>query len=251
VDEAELGHRRSQMGRSARSFVTAGPDAISEQAEGYWLALSGAPSPDLNVGFVDSGDPSVLSYALQRTEQSGFPSLFALAGQCREAKLGPSWQHVGEMPLMARSLDGRDMSLDSRVRQADADDFDVVSELSAEGFGLSREISDVVAGLVRLDDSTDKIWLLIADGRAVSTVLTSIVDDAMCIWSMSTPERFGRRGYARALLGDVLLRARTDGVGLGLLGATPAGKPLYDSTGWTTLESWKIFTNADSAQFTG
>ena len=101
MDEAELGHRRSQMGRSARSFVTAGPDAISEQAEGYWLALSGAPSPDLNVRFVDSGDPSVLSYALQRTEQSGFPSLFALAGQCREAELGP---HVFDAPHQEGTL---------------------------------------------------------------------------------------------------------------------------------------------------
>jgi len=251
VDETELAIRRSQMGRSARSFVTPGPDAVSEQAEGYWLALSGAPSPDLNVAFVDSSDPAVLAHALQRTERSGFPSLFSLAGPCRDAELGPPWQHVGEMPFMARPLDGENLRLDSRVRQAGADDFDVVGELAAEGFGLSREVADVVAAVVRLDSSTEKIWLLIADGRAVSTVLTSIVDDAMCIWCMSTPERFGRRGYARALLGDVLLRAQTDEVRVGLLGATPAGKPLYESTGWTTLESWKILTNAGSAQFTG
>lgn len=251
MDETELVIRRSQMGRSARSFVTPGPRAISEQVDGYWLALSGAPSADLNVAFVDSGDPAVLAHALQRTERSGFPSLFSLAGPSRDADLGPGWQHVGEMPLMARGLDGESLGLDSRVRQAGAEDFEVVSELAAEGFGLAREVAEVVSEVARRDSSTDKIWLLIAEGRAVSTVLTSIVDDAMCIWCMSTPARFGRRGYARALLGDVLLRAQTDRVRVGLLGATPAGKPLYDSTGWATLESWRIFTNANSAQFAG
>jgi len=251
VDQAELVHRRSQMGRSARSFVTPGPGAISEQDEGYWLALSGVPSPDLNVGFVDSSNPSVLAYVLDKTEQSGFPCLFTLAGACREADLGPAWQHVGEMPFMARLLEGEHMALDSRVRQAGADDFEVVSELAAEGFGLPREVSDVISGVVRLDSSNDKIWMLVDEGRAVSMVLTSVVEDAVCIWCMSTPERFGRRGYARALLGDVLLRAKSDEVHVGLLGATPVGKLLYDSTGWTTLEAWKVFTNADSAQFTG
>jgi hypothetical protein len=43
--------------------------------------------------------------------------------------------------------------------------------------------------------------------------------------------------------------AAADGVRVGLLGATPAGKPLYDATGWTTLEDWQIFTNRESAQF--
>jgi hypothetical protein len=249
MDEAELVIRRSQMGKSARSFVTAGPAALDELAAGYWLALSGAPSPDLNVAFVDSGDPTVLAHALRVTEGSGYPSLFVLAGDCRDSDLGGQWQHVGEMPFMIRDLYGDDLRLDSRVRQAGVDDFEVVSQLAAEGFGLDRQVADVVAGLVRRHDSTDKIWLLDVDGQAVSTVLTSTVDDAMCIWCMATPERFGRRGYARALLGDVLVRARTDGVGVGLLGATPAGKPLYDSTGWATLESWRIFTNAGSAQF--
>ena len=39
------------------------------------------------------------------------------------------------------------------------------------------------------------------------------------------------------------------GCTVGLLGATPAGQPLYESTGWTTLEPWDIYVNGDSAQF--
>lgn len=36
---------------------------------------------------------------------------------------------------------------------------------------------------------------------------------------------------------------------VGLLGPTPARTPLYDTTGWSTLEDWEIYANDDSAQF--
>jgi len=66
---------------------------------------------------------------------------------------------------------------------------------------------------------------------------------------MGTPQRFGRRGYGKAILASVLDTAREDGAVLGLLGATPAGLPLYEATGWQTQETWDLFTDATSAQF--
>lgn len=38
-------------------------------------------------------------------------------------------------------------------------------------------------------------------------------------------------------------------VAVGLLGPTPARTPLYDATGWSTLEDWEIYANDHSAQF--
>ena len=46
-----------------------------------------------------------------------------------------------------------------------------------------------------------------------------------------------------------MARAAADGVSVGLLGATPAGKPLYDATDWTTMQDWQIYTTSESAQF--
>jgi predicted acetyltransferase len=66
---------------------------------------------------------------------------------------------------------------------------------------------------------------------------------------MATPPQHARRGYARALLAAVLHHAREDGATLGLLGATPAGFPLYDATGWSTHETWDLYTDAVSEQF--
>ena len=189
MDEAELSVRRSQMGRSARAFLVCGRRPVQNQGPGYWVALSGAPSPDANMALVDSNDSAVLASALRQVEDSGFPTLFMLAGPGRRRELGTSWRYVGDMPFMARALAGTDQLADRRVRQARLDDFDVVSELVASSFGLTQEIGDVVAEILKLGDDAVKIWLLIDDERAVSTVLTSIVEDAVCVWCMGTPPR--------------------------------------------------------------
>ncbi len=245
MDEAELATRRSQMGRSVLAFLPTDLQAtVGERAPGYWLAFSGAPSPEVNVVLVDSGDPAVLAHALDRAERSGLPVLFMLAGACRDSDLGTCWQQVGDMPFMMYAFEGGQPVQDSRVHQAGAGDFEAVSQLLADGFGLTRQVADLVAGIAKLRDADARIWLLVDDGSPVSTVVTSSVDDAECVWCMSTPERFARRGYARSLLAHVLSEARGRGAAVGLLGATPAGKPLYDATGWTTLESWQVFTNA-------
>ena len=249
MKEAELSLRRSQMGRSARSFLVAGRRSVQDQGPGYWVALSGAPSPEANMALVDTSDRAVLAAVVRRVQDSGLPTLVVLAGAGRDGEPGTGWQHVGDMPFMALALGGQQLRPDGRVRQAGVDDFGVVSELVASAFNLTREVADAIAGILELEDAAGKIWLLVDEAGAVSTVLTSIVDDAVCVWCMGTPARFARRGYGRALLTDVLLREKLEGASIGLLGATPAGKALYDATGWTTLEQWQLFLRAESAQF--
>ncbi len=151
---------------------------------------------------------------------------------------------------MAADLTGEHLRADRRVRRAGSEDFDAVGELIAEAFGLGREDADVCARVLLVEDEDEmSIWLLEEDGQPVSTVTTVPVDEAVCVWCMATPSRLGRRGYGRALLGDVLLRAREAGASVGLLGATPSGQPLYEATGWETLEGWQLYLNAKSAQF--
>jgi GNAT superfamily N-acetyltransferase len=119
-----------------------------------------------------------------------------------------------------------------------------------EAFGLAIDVMyDVIAGVLS-GANGPKIWILVDGDVPVSAVLTSIVDDAVTIWCMSTPERFARRGYGRAILAHTLSQAKSEGAAVGLLGATPAGKPLYDATGWFTVEQWQMFANEESAQFT-
>ncbi|MGA2803588.1 MAG: hypothetical protein ABSF89_04240 [Acidimicrobiales bacterium] len=248
MDEAELSLRRSQMGRSARSFLVAGSRCVESQGPGYWVALSGAPSPDANMALVDTSDPAVLAAVVGQVQDSGLPTLIMLAGSGRRGEIGTGWQNVGDMPFMAIALVGAHLRPDGRVRQAGIDDFDTVSELVADSFSLTRDVADFVARILEVGDAAGKIWLLVDGAQAVSTVLTSVVDDAVCVWCMGTPARFARRGYGRGLLNDVLHKAQLEGASIGLLGATPAGKPLYEATGWATLEQWQLFLNTGPAQ---
>jgi GNAT superfamily N-acetyltransferase len=251
VDEAELARRRSQFGRSCRSLLANSPRSLGAQGPGFWIALSGAPSPDLNMVLVDSPDAATLAHAMTTVQQAGLPTLFMLAGKCRDEDLGRSFTEAGEMPFMFSGLGEGQLRKDGRVRQARPDDRDAFAGLISESFEFDRSVADLMARTLELPDDVAQVFFFWEGDTPVSTVLTSIVDDAVCVWCMATPPRHARRGFARALLGDVLARARDDGARVGLLGATPAGKPLYDATGWITLETWRVTTNAVSAQFAG
>ncbi|MGA3353070.1 MAG: GNAT family N-acetyltransferase [Acidimicrobiales bacterium] len=251
MDEAELARRRSQMGRSCSSFLACGPGSVGDQGPGYWVALSGAPSPDLNVALFDTTDPATIERAMRRVEEAGLPTFVMQAGAGLGVDLGPRWHHVADMAFMAFALDDRPLRADSRVRQARHAERGVFNDLLADAFGLENDVAAVVGRVLEADDGTGQAWLLVEGGVPVSTVLTSIIDDAVCVWCMATPARYARRGFGRALLADVLSRAKASGAAIGLLGATPAGKTLYDATGWTTLEQWRISTNADPAQVAG
>lgn len=250
MEEVELSLRRSQMGRSTQGWVQhAGPRAVGELGAGHWLMLSGAPSPDVNMALVHDGVSATLADTQHTVETAGYPSLFMLAGRSQGADLGSGWQRAGAMPFMCSDIGGKHLDADPRVRRATDSDFDAVGDLLADAFGLTREVSDVCARLVQVEQDALRVWLLTEEGQPVSTVTTGIVDDVVCVWCMATPQRFGRRGYGRSLLAHVLLRAREQGTSIGLLGATPAGQPLYEATGWQTLEEWELFLNAESTQF--
>jgi predicted GNAT family acetyltransferase len=251
VYRTELERLRSLMGQSLREWGMQ-PGGLGEVGDGYWAVLSGAPSPDVNVALVWSAAPHALQAALDLIAQVGAPALINLAGDAKGATLTDEWQQVGSMPFMAVDLTATPTAADPRVRRAAADDLATVVGLLAESYGMQTEIATVAVKPVLEGAGAAArmtFWLLEDDDVAVSTVMTAQVDDIVSVWCMGTPERFGRRGYARALLAHVLdVALRQDGA-FGLLGATPAGKPLYDATGWQTLEEWQLFVNAESMQF--
>jgi GNAT superfamily N-acetyltransferase len=164
-----------------------------------------------------------------------------------------SWQAVGTMPFMHADLAKVPQGPDPRVRRAGPDDVEVAVALLAEAYGMDAAVAriavePVLTGLTE-GASDMRFWLLAQDGVPVSMVLDARAGDVVTLWCMGTPPRFGHRGYGRSLLGHVLDAARQDGVTAGLLGATPAGLPLYEATGWRSVEEWRLFLSATSAQF--
>jgi predicted GNAT family acetyltransferase len=248
----EVARRRTQMGEAISGWGAI-PGAVSEMSDGHWVLLSGAPSPDLNLVLVHSSDEKVLEEALATVDRVGAPALVCLAGEASEQGMGSSWQAVGTMPFMQADLAEVPQGADQRVRVAGPDDVEVTIALLADAYGIDPAVArvavePVLTGLTN-DTASMRYWLLVEGGLSVSTVLDARAGDVITLWCMGTPQRFGRRGHGRALLAHVMNAARQDGMTVGLLGATSAGKPLYDATGWRTVEEWRLFVNAASVQF--
>jgi GNAT superfamily N-acetyltransferase len=216
-----------------------------------WLLLSGVPSPDVNMAVVHDEDPAVLADALREIDAIGTPALVMLAGPgtARAGDLTEPWLNVGEMPMMSIDLEAAPRRPDARVRRAGPADRGAVMGLLAEAFQMAPEVVEVCAGPLERPTGTMAVWVLEEDGETVSTVTTARAEEVVSLWCMATPERHARRGHGRALLAAVLDHYAAEGARTGLLGATPAGLPLYEATGWQHVEPWMIFTNAVSAQF--
>ena len=241
MNEFELARHRHQMGRSLELLSRAGPRPHCEHGPGFWMACSGVASPDANVALIETDDAATRRHVLEAIRESELPVTVVLAGPGLAVDLGEDWRHVGDMPLMEISLAAREFARDGRVRAASETDVDAISELLASAYSISRDESNAVAAFAATGSTEGTMWLLV-DQYPVATAFTAILNDAVCIWSLATPQRYERRGYARALLDDVLSRARDASARIGLLGATPAGAPLYLRNGWRTIETWRLFT---------
>jgi GNAT superfamily N-acetyltransferase len=251
MDSVEVARRRRQMGESLADWAAIS-GSVHALGQGYWAYLSGLPSADTNMGLIHGSDREEFANLLAMIDDVGAPTLLLSAGagvQLAE-QLGAGWSHVGAAPFMAIELAAGTQQGDERVRQATDADVYLAAELMADAFVLPRAVcKPLVHATVHASIGPMAVWVLEDNGEAVSTAITSWVDDAVTIWCMATPARFTRRGYARALLAEALLHAYSYGARVGLLSATPAGRPLYEATGWQTLEDWKIHTNGASAQF--
>lgn len=243
MQTAELDRRRRQIGESIQDW-----GAIAEVGDGYWVALMGMASADANVALLSTREPRAAARVLALIEQAQVPALVLLAGDATTAGLPSPWQGVGSMPFMAGDLAGMTLATDERVRRGTRDDLDAMTGLMSDAYGIEQEVARGCIGAT-LSGEGMAMWLLEDDGVPVSCGMTARHEDAVSVWCMSTPERFGRRGYGRAVLAHGLAVARADGAEVGLLGATAAGEPLYLSTGWHALEQWSVLVNSASAQF--
>jgi GNAT superfamily N-acetyltransferase len=248
MDQHELSLRRTQMGRVCAAL--AGGINMEYQVEaGWWLALTGAPSPDLNMAFLYQPDSAALSEVLRRIAARGCPAFVMLAGEGRslERELPDGWVSVGTTPMMAVDLTTTATAPDPRVRLARVDEAELLTALVAESYGMPRQIAAVAMAPLARGDSGLQVWLLEDDGEVVSTISTVRCEDSVSLWTMATPVRFGRRGYGQALLAGVLHHARDEGAKIALLHASPAALSIFESTGWRTEDVWTVFTNHTSA----
>jgi GNAT superfamily N-acetyltransferase len=243
VYPAELFQRRTQMGISIQPWVHAnGSRATGEVTTDYWMVLTGSPGPEGNMALVHDGIRSTLEMVQKRLDAAGYPCLLMMAGYPAPYSLAPPWRSLGRLPFMSLDLPKAQFAPDVRVRRADDEDYESVVQLVTDSNSFGREVAEVGVAILREEVGSPIIWLLHDNGVPVSTVSSAVVGDAVCIWSMATPPRYRKRGYGRAVLSHALHHAyECRGAVHGLLAASPAGKPVYDATGWLVVEEWQMY----------
>lgn len=233
---------REQMGISLRSWVVS-PDMDHEIHAGSWHFLSGIPSPAVNMAMVYDDDPAVMDRTLKAITDLHIPAVLFLAsnGKSLAKDLSETWKKITLFTLMTKELYAHAREFDQRVSLASVSDSENVAQLLEESFNVDPGTYKFVFEAAQDPTSAVDVWTLNVNGTIVSTVTTIVVDDALALWCMATPPRYERQGYGRALLEDVLARFAAKGAKTGLLCASPAGKPLYDSNGWVAQEEWDVY----------
>jgi hypothetical protein len=179
----------------------------------------------MNMALVSSGGKLEVDRVLALVATSEIPTLFMLAGSGHSQELEAPWQFAGEIPFKASSLSSDHLRADGRVREAGPDDAGIVCEL-LEAYGIEGDLFAQAISAVFIEGSHEsKVWLLVDDGVWVSAVLTKLVDAVVSVLCMATPERFGRRGYGRAVLAHALLSAKSEGAVMGLWAQPLRGSP--------------------------
>ena len=226
-----------------------------------WLALSGEPVADLNLAYVGDGpaaEDQLRTFAAAITGRR-LPAIVLLAPTVAE-RLAPiarglDLQPVGSLPLMVLQVQGQvvdvgDVARFQVERVTTPEDLADVHHLLADAFGLPLVSVARAFGSQVLSAPDLAVFLTRREGQPVCTAMTTGAGEVVGIWSMATAPEHQRQGAGRATLAVAMAHHRQR-AGLFYLGATAAGKPLYERVGFRTAEETPIWVAGQSAQFSG
>ncbi len=244
MSRIDISKAREQMGVSLGSWAVSS-DMDHQVQQGSWRFLSGISSAAVNMAMVYEDDPDVLDETLEAISVMRVPAVLFLAsnGKRLANDLSSAWKEITLFTLMTKELTSHVTEFNQGVSLASSGDAESVAQILEESFNVESGTYGFLFATAEDPNSGVDIWMLTVNGTVVSTVTTILVDDAVALWCMATPPRFERRGYAGTLLADVLARFGSIGTKTGLLCASPAGKPLYYSSGWVTAEEWDVYLN--------
>jgi GNAT superfamily N-acetyltransferase len=220
------------------------------------MALSGEPVADLNMILIgnERAAEQALGEALEAVRERDLPVAAMLAPHVANA-LAPvaeaaGLQFGGAVPLMVMRADGPIAPGKSCVieRALDPRTVAVAGDLTAAAFDLPRESVRRALDAAVTETSPAQVFVGAWDGVPMSAVTVTRSGSTVGVWNMSTPPQHQGKGMGRALLTGVMEAQRQAGVTRFYLGATAAGRPLYESLGYETIADWSAWVQGHSTQ---
>jgi hypothetical protein len=176
----------------------------------------------------------------------------AAAGRFSPAAEAKGLINAGTAPLMVRSGNLQDTPASEFVtkRATSAQEMSIFAALAASAFAMDKEWLDRTYAAAALVDAPALGFYITHRGDVpMSAVCTSGAGSTVGVWTMSTPPEKQRQGAGRAVLVAAMRDHLKRGAETFYLIATAAGKPLYDSLGFKTVDELSIWLVGESSQF--
>jgi N-acetylglutamate synthase len=236
----------------AEAMLSAGPAPQVVRTSGAFIALSGAPHVDLNQAVVfGDGDQRDAQAIAEVASAADVPCLLGISATVhhdvsqvlREAGFEPLPER--EALFFAPQVPPVGPSAFQVARVVSSQDLAGVRRVFAESHDYDPDLVARMWGTELLDRADVGGWLAWDGYEPVSCVFVTRVGRSLGVFDMMTPTRHRRRGAARAVLTQALLdatawdNAAADAVAFW---ASPAGRPLYESLGFTVVDDLDVWT---------
>lgn len=239
-------------GRHAAVQLRAGPLRFEAHGLASFIVLSGAPHVDMNQAALFVGATVADAVAIAETAASrGVPCLLAVSASLRGgSSVRAALADAGF--IKAREPEG--LYRAARLPAVRESPFDVRRVRSADDHAAMRRVYDTTHGYTdaatlamggpALLDGPDVAAYLAWDGdTAIAGVYVTRVEGTLGVFDMNTDPAHRRRGAAATVLTRALAQAGDDaGSHEVLLWSTPAGRPLYESLGFTKVDDVEAWT---------
>ena len=135
------------------------------------------------------------------------------------------------------------------VRAARHDeDVAAMSRVLADAFSMPAESIARALPLSLYDSPGIDTYVAEHEGDVLSSVTITRHGDVVGVWAMGTMAAAQGKGIGRALLSTVMASEREGGAEAFYLGATPAGRPLYERLGYRTVFSAEVWVRGETSQ---
>lgn len=125
----------------------------------------------------------------------------------------------------------------AKVRVVHGAEYDVLVAAMSAGFGVPREMAELLVQPQLLDAPGVTGYVLELNGEGVATGHNIRIGDHVVMLGGSVPERSRRSGYYRALVAARLRDAVADGARYAISENSPMSRPLFESFGARQFET--------------
>jgi len=217
--------------------------------------MSGEPVADLNYLLAGSRTTAArFNEAAQMCLDRDLPFLAMLLPSVADTLAGAAEDlglvHAVEFPFMICETVPPALDLgDVAVRRVAGDaDMQASAHVLHAAFGMQADAVLRAMPPALVHNPSLEIWLAELDGRAVGSVTLTYHGPTVGVWAMGVDSEIQRRGVGKQLLTRAMHAAADRGAERFFLGATPAGRPLYQRLGYETRVVAQVWAAGESGQ---